>query len=83
MERNEIVDKIQGIFRKVLKNESLILTDELTAADVVGWDSLTHIVLITEIEDMFSVKFKLKDLNKMNNIGICIDIVITKLSEQL
>ena len=83
MERSEIVEKIQKIFRMVLKQNSLVLTDELTAADVDGWDSLTHIVLITEIETAFSIKFKLKDLNKMKNVGICIDIVKTKLEEQL
>jgi len=82
MERGEIFEKVQEIFRQVLKQNSLVLTDELTAADVNGWDSLTHIVLITEIETAFSIKFKLKDLNKMKNVGMCIDIVKIKLEEQ-
>jgi acyl carrier protein len=81
MERAEIVEKTQEIFRKIFKNNSLILTDEMTATDVDGWDSLTHMVLIAEIEKAFSIKFKLKDLNKMKNVGICIDIVKAKLEE--
>jgi len=81
MERFEIMEKTQRIFRRILDNDLLVLTDELTAADVEGWDSLSHIALITEIEEAFSIKFKLKELNKMKNVGICIDIIKTKLEE--
>lgn len=79
MEKSEIINKLTEVFRKVLTNESLILTDELTANDVDRWDSLSHMILIAEIEKTFSIKFKLKDLNKMKNIGTMIDIIISKL----
>ena len=79
MERTEVVNKLTAIFRKVFNNDSLILTNELTANDVDHWDSLSHMILITEIENGFSIKFKLKDLNKMRNVGDMIDIIISKL----
>lgn len=79
MEKSEIINKLTAVFRKVLSNDSLILTDELTANDVDRWDSLSHMIIITEIEKVFSIKFKLKDLNKMRNVGEMIDIIITKL----
>jgi len=75
----EIVSKLTNIFRKVFNNDSLILTNELTANDVDNWDSLSHMLLITEIESSFSIKFKLKDLNKMRNVGDMIDIISSKL----
>jgi hypothetical protein len=34
MERTEVVSKLTMIFRKVFKNDSLNLSDELTAHDV-------------------------------------------------
>jgi acyl carrier protein len=78
MERKEILDKLTQIFRKQFKNESLILTDELTANDVEGWDSLSHMMLITEIENELKIKFKLKELNKMKNVGALAEIITSK-----
>jgi acyl carrier protein len=79
MERTVVVSKLTKIFRTVFNNESLILSGELTANDVGNWDSLSHMLLITEIENVFSIKFKLKDLNKMRNVGEMIEIIISKL----
>jgi acyl carrier protein len=78
MERTELVTKLTAVFRKVFNNDSLVLTDELTANDVDNWDSLSHMLLITEIENTFSIKFKLKDLNKMRKVGDMIDIIMSK-----
>jgi acyl carrier protein len=79
MEKTEVVIKLTEVFRKVFSSDSLILTDELTANDVPNWDSLTHMLLITEIEKTFLIKFKLKDLNKMRNVGDMINIIISKI----
>lgn len=79
MEKKENVEKLTKIFRTVFGNQSLVLKDELTANDVENWDSLTHMLLITAIEEGFSIKFKLKDLNKMRNVGDMIEIIMSKL----
>lgn len=79
MEKSEVVNKLTPVFRKVFSDESLTINDSLTANDVANWDSLSHMLLITEVENDFGIKFKLKDLNKMRNVGDMIDIIITKL----
>ena len=78
MERDEIKNEVKKIFVSVLKNNNFEISDELTANDVDGWDSLSHMIIITEVEKKFEIKFKLKDLNKLNNIGNMIDIVALK-----
>ncbi|GHT04069.1 acyl carrier protein [Bacteroidia bacterium] len=80
MNKQEVMDKIQSIFRTVLKHDDLILTENLSANDVQGWDSLSHMLLISEIESALNIKFKLKDLNKMKQVGDLVDIVLSKLS---
>lgn len=80
MERNEIFEKLTIIFRKIFNDSTLNLTNELTANSVESWDSLTHMLLISEIENYFSIKFKLKDLNKMKNVGDMVEIIVSKLS---
>jgi acyl carrier protein len=79
MERTTIISKLTEVFRKVFNNKTLELRDNLTANDVENWDSLSHMILISEIENTFNVKFKLKDLNKMKNVGEMIDLLIQKL----
>lgn len=78
MEKALIVEKLTPVFRKVFNNTSLELTDELSALDVENWDSLSHMLLISEIETEFAIKFKLKDLNKMANVGDMIAIISSK-----
>lgn len=80
MERNEIKEKIRNILISVLKHKNFEMKDELTASDVDGWDSLSHILIIIEIEKYFGIKFKLKDLNKLNNMGNLSDLVNSKIS---
>lgn len=80
MERNEIIEKLTVIFRSVFTDDTLILKAEMTANDVENWDSLTHMLMINEVESTFGIKFKLKDLNKMKNVDNLIDIIETKLA---
>ncbi|MCF6132539.1 acyl carrier protein [Flavobacterium wongokense] len=82
MNRAEILEKIGTILNSVLGHSNFELNEELTAKDADGWDSLTHMIIITEIESAFGVKFKLKDLNKLQNMGNLIDLVSGKLSEK-
>jgi len=79
MERKIVVEKLTGIFRRVFNSASLELRDDMTANDIENWDSLTHMILIAEIETAFKVKFKLKELNKMRNVGEMSDLLLQKI----
>jgi acyl carrier protein len=79
MERNEVTGKLEQLLRTTFHNDSLEVSNDLMAKDVDGWDSLAHMALIVEIEKTFQIKFKLKDLGKMHNVGCLIDIIMTKL----
>jgi acyl carrier protein len=79
MEKENLVEKLTEIFRKVLNSPSLVLRDDLTANDVDNWDSLSHMLLISEIESNLNIKFKLKELNKMKNVGDLIEITSSKM----
>ena len=80
MEKLELVEKLTKTFRSTFDDDNLIITDDLTANDVDNWDSLTHMILISEVENEFCIKFKLKDLNKMKNVGALIEIIISKIN---
>ncbi len=40
MNRKEVLEKMAEICKDVFEDESLIITEELSAADVEDWDSL-------------------------------------------
>lgn len=71
---------VSKIFKKVFKNENIEITDSMTANDVEGWDSLTHMDLISAVEQHFNIRFGLKDLARMNSVGALITIIHAKVS---
>ena len=75
MSRDEILLKTINIFRDVFDDESLVITDDTTAADIEDWDSLTHITLVNEVEDAFNYKFSMKEVLGMKNVGEMLDIL--------
>lgn len=79
MERDEILEKIRTILVSVLNHEDFNMAEELTATEVTGWDSLSHITIISDIEEMFGIRFKLKELNKLKNMATLIDLVQAKI----
>ena len=46
MTREEVYERLNGVFREVLDDDSIELHDETVADDVDGWDSFEHINLI-------------------------------------
>lgn len=79
MNRENIYEKLNGIFREVFDNQDIIVKDETTASDVNGWDSLMHITLIAAVEDEFNIKFAMKDIVEMKNVGALVDIIMDQL----
>lgn len=75
MERNEIFESLNEIFADVLELDEIALTEDTTANDVEGWDSLSHITLICEVENEFGIKFPMKSVLGMKNVGEMVDII--------
>lgn len=80
MEKEAIIEKLTGIFHEVFGDDTIVLRDEMTASDVENWDSLTHMLMITKVEESFGINFKLKELNKLRQVGDLVSILETKLS---
>ncbi len=79
MTRQEIADAVQEIFRDVFDDETLVITDTTNSEDIEDWDSLEHISLIVAMEKEFSMKFDIKEVNKLENVGEMIDLIKRKL----
>lgn len=71
---------IQNSFIKILGHNDFELKDNTTAKDVDGWDSITHMMIINDIEEMLNIKFKLMDLMSLKNIGDFNELIEKKIS---
>ncbi len=64
-----ITEKLTQVFREVFDDNTLVLTDEMTADDVDAWDSLSHVNLMIAIEIAFGIEFKQNEIQSFANVG--------------
>ncbi|MEO8720796.1 MAG: acyl carrier protein [Ginsengibacter sp.] len=78
MSKEMVIDKLTCIFKDVFNSDQITLTDEMTANDVGSWDSLSHMLMIEQVENAFGFKFKLREINKLKNVGVLIELIESK-----
>lgn len=78
MTRGEILSKLNEVFMKVMDLDEIDLSDETTAGDVEGWDSLSHVRLMVATERAFGVKFSGPEIGGLKKVGDLVDLVLKK-----
>ena len=81
MTREEIIEKLTPIAREMLKDDSLVLRDDMSAANVATWTSMSFMMFLTEIENQFGFKFKMMEILRLQNMGAIIDTIQTHLED--
>jgi len=71
-------DTLTRIFREVFFDDSIVLRPDLTAQDVDGWDSLTHIRLLVTVERTFKIKFTVTEVGELKNVGELMKLIQSK-----
>lgn len=78
---------MQEIFRDVFDDDEIILTDDMTANDIVGWDSLMHINLIIAVEKRFGIKFATAEISGLKaedqNVGTFLQLLDSKVDNSV
>ena len=82
MQLPEIYAQLTPIFHDIFDDDTLVLTPELTAAEVPEWDSFNHINLIVAIEQRFKIKFQTAELEQLHSVGHLVSLIETKLLAQ-
>lgn len=78
MTHSEALAHVQAIFQEVLKREGILLTESSTANDVDGWNSLSHMLIISSIEKHFGIRFNFREVVKLKNVGDLCNAIVTK-----
>ncbi len=65
----KVYEQLNEVFREVFDDDAIQLTPEMTADDVEGWDSLSHVNLIIAVELKFGIEFTQKEIRSFSNVG--------------
>ena len=76
---NQILARVEAIFRDIFDNEALVVSRATSAVDIEEWDSLNNINLIVAIEKEFKIKFILAELVALKNVGEMIELITEKI----
>jgi acyl carrier protein len=79
MDRNEVLKKIIEVCLDVFENDELVLDENSCSANVEEWDSLSHLSIISDLEDEFDISFSLDEMTNIRNLGELADAVMRKI----
>ena len=71
----KIIERLNNVFRDVFDDESICVNENTTSENIEDWDSLEHINLIGAVEDEFNMRFKMKEVSSMKNVGEMMGII--------
>ncbi len=66
---DQLHEQLEDVFQNVFNDDTMMLRDDTTAAEVDGWDSVAHINLMFALEERFSIQFAGNELAEFENIG--------------
>jgi len=75
MDEQQIYAGLAKTFEDVFDDDSISVSPELSAKDVDGWDSLTHIRLMLSVERAFKVKFTTSEIGNLKNVGDLVALI--------
>ena len=78
MHNDAIYMQLTDIFRDVFDDDSLVVTPEISAADIDEWDSLNHIRLVLRIEKSFGLSFSAAEVGQLKNVGEFVELIQRK-----
>ena len=62
-------NRLKEIFAKVFLIDEDDIDDKLSRKDVEEWDSMGHLMLISEVESAFGVFINDEDITKIKTVG--------------
>ncbi|MCF6782804.1 MULTISPECIES: acyl carrier protein [Stutzerimonas] len=79
MTEADVLKELTAVFHDVFDDDSIVLSPEMTANDIDGWDSQTHVMLTVAAEQRFGIKFRTAELESLRNVGHFAEVISKKL----
>lgn len=76
-ETGQIQAELATVFHEIF-DEDIVLTRDLTADQVEGWDSMAHVRLLLTIERKFKVRISPPEAARLKTVGDLVDLLERK-----
>lgn len=73
--RNEVRKKLNDIFCDVFDDDTIQISENMTADDLEEWDSLMHVTLIIAIEREFDMQLNAAEIGQLENVGAMLTLL--------
>jgi acyl carrier protein len=77
---DQIQDGLTEVFHNVFADDSIVVHRGLTASQVDGWDSLTHVRLLLTTERKFGVRISAAESGRLKSVGDLMDLINAKMN---
>ncbi len=64
-----ISERLKGVILRELKLDRAELRDDTVASEVPGWDSLSHVRILTAVEKEFGIQIRPLEVIRLKNVG--------------
>ena len=77
---SEVVGTINDIMIDVFDLDDLDVNELTSADDIEGWDSLSHLRLVTQVEVHYGIRFSTAEVASFCNVGDMARAIVKKVS---
>lgn len=78
MSDSEIYAFLQDVLRETFEKDDLLIRPDLTARDVVGWDSFKQVEITLALEEKYGIRIRTRELNNVADVGELVKLVQQK-----
>jgi acyl carrier protein len=80
---NDTLSKIQSAFKTAFSVDAASITIDTVPADVPAWDSMGHVALVSNLEEVFGLNFDVDEVMDMENVRQIVKTVEAKLAKKV
>lgn len=80
LDADQVLVQLQDVFRHAFFDDTLEILASDTAADVEGWDSLSHVRLLLAVERHFRIRIAPGEADRLDNVGDLAGLIAAKLA---
>lgn len=78
-----VLTKVREAFQSAFDVSPQMVSIETTASDIPGWDSVGHLSLSSNLEDIFGISLDVDELMEMESVRDIVRIITPKLSAKV
>jgi acyl carrier protein len=80
---DQILAKVQEAFKATFDIDPQLVSMQTTASDISAWDSVGHLSLSSNLEEVFGISLDVDELMEMESVRDIVRIVTPKLSQKV